>query len=356
MYKNYRVLFVDDEPNILNTLRRGLMEEEYYCHFASSGKEALEIIDKEKIAVIVTDMRMPEMNGLELLNKVSEKSPATVKLVLSGYTQLPQILATINQVDIFKFITKPWESADLIMIIRKSLDFYIIQEENAHYKKALEAKNKAYQSILKRINEIIGDAKKSSEILGAFGKAILGFGKNFSPEDRVKYQNIFQTQDELFGLFSNAVTAEKQEIDTVKLVNHIADYIRRLNPEGKLERDYGPSPVMVKINVTMLETAINALYVVFYDEFQRSGFFSRVRGGEEFSVAIVCPTADEGRPDPSDQTVLQVKTDYIRSVLSEALELCQIRIQAETVGGNLVAEIALKKPEDEIKGEPEEIS
>ena len=356
MYENYRVLFVDDEPNILNTLRRGLVEEEYFCHFASSGKEALEIIDKEKIAVIVTDMRMPEMNGLELLNEVSEKSPATVKLVLSGYTQLPQILATINQVDIFKFITKPWQLSDLIMVIRKSLDFYIIREENAHYKLALEAKNLAYQNILKRINEVIEDAKKSSEVLGSFGKAILGFGKTFSPVDRMKYQSIFQTQDELFGLFSRTITVEKHETDTVKLVDHIADYIQHLNPEGKLERNYGPSPVTVKVNVTMLETAINALYVVFYDEFQRGGFYSRVSGGEEFRIAIICPSADESRADASDQAVLRVKADYIRSVLSEALELYQIRVQAETVGGNLVAELALKKSEDGIKDEQGEIS
>lgn len=140
MYENYRVLFVDDEPNILNALRRGLAEEEYYCHFAGSGKEALEIIRKDKISVIVSDMRMPEMNGLELLTRVAELSPMTVKVVLSGYTQLPQILVTINQVDIFKFITKPWELDDFITVIRKCLDYYIIQEQNANYKKTLEAK------------------------------------------------------------------------------------------------------------------------------------------------------------------------------------------------------------------------
>ena len=67
MYENYRVLFVDDEQNILNSLRRGLADEEFYCHFATSGNQALEIMKQYNIAVIVTDMRMPEMTGLELL-------------------------------------------------------------------------------------------------------------------------------------------------------------------------------------------------------------------------------------------------------------------------------------------------
>ena len=109
MYRGYSVLFVDDEVNILNALRRGLIDEEYTCYFAISGQQALRIMEAEKIAVIVTDMRMPGMDGLALLKEVAAKWPLTVKIVLSGFTQLQQILATINQVDIFKFITKPWK-------------------------------------------------------------------------------------------------------------------------------------------------------------------------------------------------------------------------------------------------------
>jgi DNA-binding NtrC family response regulator len=74
------VLFVDDEVNILNSLRRGLIDVDYKCFFASSGKEALEIMKENLISVIVTDMRMPEMDGLTLLKEVKEKYPMTVGL------------------------------------------------------------------------------------------------------------------------------------------------------------------------------------------------------------------------------------------------------------------------------------
>lgn len=69
------VLFVDDEIQVLNALKRGLLDQNYTCFFASSGKDALKILEKHKIAVIVSDMRMPEMNGLQLLREVDRVSP-----------------------------------------------------------------------------------------------------------------------------------------------------------------------------------------------------------------------------------------------------------------------------------------
>ncbi len=103
------VLFVDDEEKVLKSLKRGFLDEPYKKLFAISGKEALEILEKNEIYVIVTDMRMPEMNGLELLKIVKEKYPDVVRMVLSGYTQVSTLLTAINQGEIFKFITKPWK-------------------------------------------------------------------------------------------------------------------------------------------------------------------------------------------------------------------------------------------------------
>ena len=293
MYENYRVLFVDDEVNILNTLRRGLMDEDYYCLFANSAKEALELFDTQKIDVIVSDIRMPEMNGLDLLKIVSEKSPSTVKIVLSGYTQLPQVLATINQVDIFKFITKPWSLEDLILIVRKALDYYIVQEENANYKKALEAKNQAYQNIIKRINEIVENAKNSSEMLGLCGKALLGFGKNFTMKERERYQTIFFMQDKIFEIFSNAVTNEKKTFDSAQLSEMVVSLFKQAEPNVKVENT-SDSHVKVTANEKMLGASIAAVIIVFQEEFSRGGCFVRTGYTDHFKVAIIAPNAELG--------------------------------------------------------------
>ncbi len=124
------VLFVDDEEKILRSLKRGLLDESYQALFANSGREALEILETEKVHVLVTDMRMPEMRGLELLKIVKEKYPQIVRMVLSGYTQITTLLTAINQGEIYKYITKPWKlEEDFIPSVRQALEYYDHRKE-----------------------------------------------------------------------------------------------------------------------------------------------------------------------------------------------------------------------------------
>ena len=124
------ILFVDDEEKILRSLQRGLMDEPYDLLFANSGKEALQILSEHEVHVIVTDMRMPEMSGLELLRAVKEKYPKIVRLVLSGYTQVTTLLTAINQGEIFKFITKPWKlEEEFISVLRQAVEYYNLRDE-----------------------------------------------------------------------------------------------------------------------------------------------------------------------------------------------------------------------------------
>ena len=119
------ILFVDDEEKILKSLQRGLLDDPYHCLFATSGKEALETMEKNEVHVICTDMRMPDMNGLELLKIVKEKHPMTVRMVLSGYTQADRLLTAANQGEIFKFIAKPWRlEEDFRSVIGQAVEYY----------------------------------------------------------------------------------------------------------------------------------------------------------------------------------------------------------------------------------------
>lgn len=124
------ILFVDDDPKVLKSLQRGLIDEPYECLFATSGKEALEILQTHQVHVICTDMRMPEMNGLELLKIVKERYPQIVRLVLSGYTQVGMLLTAINQGEIFKFITKPWRLEEEFKgIIKQAVEYYNLRAD-----------------------------------------------------------------------------------------------------------------------------------------------------------------------------------------------------------------------------------
>ena len=103
------VLFVDDDEAILRSLERGLVDEPYIQLFARSGQEALEILQTEQVHVIVADMRMPGMDGIELLRIVGEKYPHVIKIVLSGYADTPILHTEFKQVEIFEFIHKNTE-------------------------------------------------------------------------------------------------------------------------------------------------------------------------------------------------------------------------------------------------------
>lgn len=102
------ILFVDDQPEIRSLLQRLFNTGEYICHFASNGREALDVLDKQQIDVVVSDLVMPDMGGLELLSLVRQKFPRVVRLVLSGQAQVPTILAAINSGQVFRYLTKPW--------------------------------------------------------------------------------------------------------------------------------------------------------------------------------------------------------------------------------------------------------
>lgn len=165
--KQYTILFVDDEESILSALRRGLFDEAYRCLFAQSGAQALAFLETEAVAVIVSDMRMPVMDGLHLLRIVKEKYPRIVRIVLSGYTQLQQILTTINTAGVFKFITKPWMmDEELKVVLQEALDYYRLIEREEALEIALRNQNTAYQNILKKHESLLETASRQTVRFG----------------------------------------------------------------------------------------------------------------------------------------------------------------------------------------------
>lgn len=112
-----KVLFVDDEPRVLSGLTRNLRNH-FDVHTATGGREALELIAaNEPFSVIVCDCRMPEMDGIELLQRVTKASPSTIRIMLTGNTDQATAVAAVNKGDVFRFLTKPCESEELKQIL-----------------------------------------------------------------------------------------------------------------------------------------------------------------------------------------------------------------------------------------------
>ncbi|MVW63586.1 EAL domain-containing protein [Massilia sp. NEAU-DD11] len=112
------LLIVDDEPNNLSTLRRLLRREGYRVLTASGGQEGLNLLALNKVQVIISDQRMPNMSGTQFMRVVRELYPDTIRIVLSGFTDLAAVTDSVNQGELFKFMTKPWDDGELVRNIR----------------------------------------------------------------------------------------------------------------------------------------------------------------------------------------------------------------------------------------------
>jgi CheY-like chemotaxis protein len=117
------LLIVDDEQNILNSLRRLLRRESYEILTANSPAAGFELLAKNRVQVVISDQRMPDMSGTEFLARVKQLYPETVRIILSGYTDLESLTEAINRGSIYRFLVKPWNDEDLRTQIREAFRF-----------------------------------------------------------------------------------------------------------------------------------------------------------------------------------------------------------------------------------------
>lgn len=135
------LLLVDDEANVLHSLQRVLRRDGYTLHLADSAKKAFEVLAQQPIDVILSDHRMPEQTGTEFLSKVKDLYPGTVRLMLSGYTEVRAVTDAINEGSIYKFLTKPWDDDQLRANVREAFQRHFMESENLRLHRQIELVN-----------------------------------------------------------------------------------------------------------------------------------------------------------------------------------------------------------------------
>ena len=118
--KKGKILCVDDEPNILRSLQ-WLLQKEFEVHTAISGQDGLALIAQHDFDAVVSDQRMPGMMGSEFLREVRLRSPRTMRMLLTGYSDLPAILRSVNEGEVFRFIHKPWKFNELLQVVGEAV-------------------------------------------------------------------------------------------------------------------------------------------------------------------------------------------------------------------------------------------
>ena len=149
------LLLVDDEGNILSALKRLLRHDGYRIFTAGSGAEGLDVLDKNRVDVIVSDQRMPGMTGVEFLGLAKNRWPDTVRLVLSGYTELQSVTDAVNEGAIYKFLTKPWDDQKLSGHIQEAFQRKEMSDENKRLSHQLSIANHDLAEANRRLQELV---------------------------------------------------------------------------------------------------------------------------------------------------------------------------------------------------------
>src|SRR3989338_8572105 len=112
----FTLLLVDDEENILNSLRRVLRGEPYELLLANGGEQALQLMQSQTVDLVISDARMPGMDGATLLTEIQSRWPGCMRILLTGYADLSTTIKAINQGQIYRYISKPWNDDELRLI------------------------------------------------------------------------------------------------------------------------------------------------------------------------------------------------------------------------------------------------
>ena len=146
-----RLLCVDDEPSILKALERVFFDDDYEIFLCGSCEEGLEVLQKSgSFQLVISDYRMPVMNGVEFLKIVYEKYPETVRIILSGYADAAAIVSAINDGHIYKFIPKPWNDDEFRVTVQNGVELYFLQQNKL---KLLDQMAEANQILQEKVQQ-----------------------------------------------------------------------------------------------------------------------------------------------------------------------------------------------------------
>ncbi|WP_201324000.1 response regulator [Pseudanabaena sp. lw0831] len=216
--KKPKLLVVDDEQDNLDLLYR-TFRKEFTVFRADGGIKALEILEKEgEMAAIISDQRMPEMNGTEFLSRTVSDFPDTMRIVLTGYTDITDLIDAINSGQVHKYITKPWEPDQLKLVVKEATHSYDLLKQRSEEL----VRSQAHNALL---SVIVAIAQKSNQISGCVLPLADAFWQNFGADGAilqlVEHGTLIDTQaicgDYLWNLATDplvqtAIASKKSQI------------------------------------------------------------------------------------------------------------------------------------------------
>ncbi|OGW20411.1 MAG: hypothetical protein A2Z82_02245 [Nitrospirae bacterium GWA2_46_11] len=245
----FNILFVDDEENVLRSLKRLFIDDSNIEVFtALSGKDGLEILKSNEIAVIISDQRMPEMSGAQFLEKAKRVRPDCVRIVLTGYADVNAAMDAINKGGAFKYITKPWDDTDLMLTVLNSIETYRLKKENRRLTELTKNQNeelKKWNTELEfYVQQHTVELTKRNKELNTLNEKLKTNLKEFI----TAFSNLIELRDKSVRSHSNTVAAlsegiavklglSEQEVDVITTAAQLHDIGKIGVPDIVLVKD-----------------------------------------------------------------------------------------------------------------------
>ncbi|MBF0104979.1 MAG: response regulator [Deltaproteobacteria bacterium] len=145
----FNILLVDDEPDVLEVLKMFFEFEGHKVFVAESAKTALDIFNTSKIDLVISDYRMPETNGIELIEKILLSDPEAITILLTAHADVDVAIEAINRINLYKFVRKPWDNQELSLTVKRALESRELILENKRLVNALREREKIIKEIEK---------------------------------------------------------------------------------------------------------------------------------------------------------------------------------------------------------------
>ncbi|OEU72781.1 MAG: hypothetical protein BA864_08550, partial [Desulfuromonadales bacterium C00003093] len=347
----HKLLFVDDEESITKALYRIFRRQGYEIHTASSGQEGLKALkeDKRPFSLIISDQRMPGMTGSQFLEKAKKIFPESIRILLTGYSDMDAIVDAINRGEIHRYITKPWNDDDLLIQIRQSLEQFELRVENKRLLALTARKNKELrelnehleEKVAQRSREIIEKNKELQEINKKLEKSFLNVIRLLSSlietlnpklgEQMRQVAPIAREIAEEYGL-------GKKELDQIEIAGMLHDIGLLGLPEKILEKDeddlsekefkiYSQHPAIGQICLQHVESQdqVSAIILSHHEHYDGSGF----------------PDGLRGEDIPLGARIIGVVADYCKMVRTWPADVDQILEKARKYIGPSVVKISV---------------
>ena len=223
----HAILFVDDEANIRNTLVRLLRHEPWTIRCASCAAEALDIIQCEPCQILVSDQRMPGMNGVDFLSEVRQLRPDIIRLMLTGYTDISVAVDAINRGEIYRMITKPWNNEELKATLRQAIDHFELKQEVKRLNELNRQQNAELQTLNHNLERTVQErtaqlAEKHLELRTAYIQTIRALAEAVDAKDAYT-----RGHSERVGVYASKLARElhldKKSIETVYIAGLLHD-------------------------------------------------------------------------------------------------------------------------------------